>query len=276
MINVGIIGLGRTGRDIAKELLLQDNINFVSAFCSPSNANVEKDLGKILELPATGIPISSSDNLKEVIFQTNTEVIVDFSSPEIALKNARILAKMGVNIVMGTTGFTESDIETLYKLSLKYENGIVYAPNITLGVNVLMTLTNIASSILNNYDFHITEVHHKHKKDSPSGTAKKIATEINNILNGGTNDTVSVSSVRAGGVVGVHKVSIVGEHDKVEISHESFSRKAFALGAIKAIEFIHGKNGFFEMKDVLNLNSIMESLSNQSSSNLNFLRKVEG
>ena len=137
----------------------------------------------------------------------------------------------------------------------------MYAPNITLGVNVLMLLTNLASNILNNYDFQITEIHHKNKKDAPSGTAKKIAVEIQKGLRSSGNEDknaqVPITAVRAGGVVGKHEVMIIGEDDKIEISHESFSRRAFALGALRAVRFIKGKAGFYEMNDVLNLKKVL-------------------
>jgi len=153
-------------------------------------------------------------------------------------------------------------IKKLFVLTRKYHNAICYAPNITLGVNVLMLLTNLAASILNNYDFQITEIHHKRKVDVPSGTAIKIAGEIKKGLDSAgvsiKEKVIPINAVRAGGVVGRHEVMIVGEDDKIEISHESFSRRAFALGAIKAIEFIHDKVGYYEMSDVLNLHKVLE------------------
>lgn len=127
---------------------------------------------------------------------------------------------------------------------------------------MLMLLTNLAASILNNYDFQITEIHHKRKVDVPSGTAIKIAGEIKKGLDSAgvsiKEKVIPINAVRAGGVVGRHEVMIVGEDDKIEISHESFSRRAFALGAIKAIEFIHDKVGYYEMSDVLNLHKVLE------------------
>ncbi|MDF2989181.1 MAG: dihydrodipicolinate reductase, partial [Eubacterium sp.] len=179
------------------------------------------------------------------------------------LKNAMIFSKYKINIVLGTTGFSQYDLKKIFVLARKYKNGIVYAPNITLGVNVLMLLTNLSASLLNNYDFQITEVHHKNKLDSPSGTAKKIAFEVQ----GGLKNTgvqisaadIPINSVRAGGVIGKHEVMIVGEEDKIEITHESFSRKAFAQGALKAAKFIHKKSGYFEMRDVLDLDKVLKT-----------------
>jgi 4-hydroxy-tetrahydrodipicolinate reductase len=153
----------------------------------------------------------------------------------------------------------------------KRNSGIVYAPNITLGVNVLMLLSNLAANILNNYDFQITEIHHKHKKDAPSGTAVKIAKEVEEglVSSGMHIDSINIpiNAVRAEGVVGKHEILIIGEDDKIEISHESFSRRAFALGAIKTVKFINNKAGYYEMNDVLDLQKVLtDYLDNGKSS----------
>jgi len=262
MIRACISGLGKTGREIAKVLLDQDDIKVVSAICSPNSDKKGKDLGDIIGTGSTGIIVDSSDNLEQVIFRTKPDVVVDFSSPEAALRNAKVFSRMKVNIVIGTTGFSRIGLKKLFVLANTHRTGIVYAPNITLGVNVLMLLTNLAANILNNYDFQITEVHHKHKKDSPSGTAKKIAAEIEKgISSSGNTDInmqVPITAIRAGGVVGKHEVMIIGEDDKIEISHESFSRRAFALGAVRAVRFVKGKTGYFEMNDVLNLKKVLD------------------
>lgn len=261
MIRVCISGLGKTGKEIAKVLLEQEDIKLVSAICSPNSNKKGKDLGEVLEIGSTGITVESSDNLEQVIFRTRPDVVVDFSNPEAALRNAKVFSQMKVNIIIGTTGFSKIGLKRLYILANTHKNGIVYAPNITLGVNVLMLLSNLAANILNNYDFQITEIHHKHKKDSPSGTAKKIAGEIEKGLmaagNANKDFHIPITAVRAGGVVGKHQVMIIGEDDIIEISHESFSRKAFALGALRAVRFVKGKSGYFEMNDVLNLKKVL-------------------
>ncbi|HEX2927316.1 MAG TPA: dihydrodipicolinate reductase C-terminal domain-containing protein, partial [Ruminiclostridium sp.] len=127
-----------------------------------------------------------------------------------------------------------------------------------------------ASSILNNYDFQITEVHHKNKKDAPSGTALKIAKEIEKGLKSSgcrsIEPEIPINAVRAGGVIGKHEVMIVGDDDKIEISHESFSRQAFAKGALRAVEFLYGKTGYFEMNDVLSLNKILNDYIDKENS----------
>lgn len=261
MMRICLVGLGKTGKEVARVLLEQKDMKLVAAVCSPTSDKKGKDLGEIINTRDTGIFIETSDNLQEVIFRTKPDIVIDFSNPEATVRNALLFSKMKVNIVVATTGFSRLALRKLFVMTRKYHNGIVYAPNITLGVNVMMLLTNIASNILNNYDFQITEVHHSKKKDSPSGTAKKIAGEIVKGLNSSgktvEQETIPINAVRAGGVVGRHEVMIVGEEDKIEIIHESFSRKAFAAGAIRAVKFLHKKSGYYEMADVLNLGRVL-------------------
>jgi len=259
LIKVGVIGLGKTGKYIAEGILQQNNMKIVAAICSPGSKKKGMNLGELLGNCKTDVKITTSDELQTTIFKTKPDVVVDFSNPQAAMKNTIILSKMKVNMVIGTTGFSTEDIDKLQNIPYKFKNGIVYAPNITLGVNVIMLLSNIAATILNNYDFQIVEIHHKNKKDSPSGTALKLSDEIEHGLqaSGVHNKAIPISSVRAGGVVGKHDVLIIGEHDKIEISHESFSRKVFSLGAINAVNYIYKKSGYYEMKDVLNLKNIL-------------------
>lgn len=277
MIRVGLIGLGKTGKEIAKVLLEQDFIKLVTVICSPYSGKIGKDIGELIGTTNAGIIIDSSENIEQCIFKAKPDVVVDFSNPEATLKNARIFSKMKVNMVIGTTGFSKLALKKLYVLTRKYHNGIVYAPNITLGVNVLMLLTNLASSILSNYDFQITEIHHKNKKDAPSGTALKIAKEVENGLKSsgleGSHQDIPITAIRAGGVVGRHEVMIVGEDDKIEIAHESFSRRAFALGALRAIKFIYGKTGYYEMGDVLDLNKVLVDYMESHSKSISKRRK---
>lgn len=261
MIRICLVGLGKTGREVAKVLLDQKDIRLVAAICSPGSDKEGKDIGEVIDCRDTGIAIEGADKLEEIIFKTKPDVVVDFSKPEATIKNARIFSRMKVNILVATTGFSRLALKKLFALTRKYHNGIVYAPNITLGVNVLMLLTNIASNILSSYDFQITEIHHNRKKDIPSGTALKIAREIEKGISSSgiwvEEGKIPINAVRAGGVVGKHEVMIIGEEDKIEITHESFSRKAFAAGAIRAVKFLYKKTGYFEMADVLNLSRVL-------------------
>ncbi len=259
MIKVCVIGLGRTGQHIARGILEQKNMELVAAFCSTGSSKSGMDVGAVMGGREIGIKVYPADKMEDVLFTVKPDVAVDFSNPNATLKNARILSRMKVNMVIGTTGFTQEGINELTGLQRKYHNGIVYAPNITLGVNTVMLLSNIAANILNNYDFQIVETHFKNKKDSPSGTALKLAGEMERGLNasGVYNKKIPISAIRAGGVIGRHEVQIFGEHDKIEISHESFSRKIFAEGAIQAVNFVYKKSGYFEMKEVLDMKKVL-------------------
>jgi len=266
MLKICLLGLGRTGKEIAKVLLEQPDMQLVFACCSKGSDKSGKDLGEILNIRNTGIKVQSSANLEKLLIKHKPDVAIDFSNPEATIDNAQILSAHGVNIVIGTTGFNDIQLEKLKQLS--NSTGIVYSRKITTGVNVLMLLTNIASAILNNYDFEIIESHFKAKSDIPSGTSKKIAKEILKGKNYSSESLyydienisqIPIHAVRAGGIIGKHKVIIAGEYDKIEISHESFSRRVFALGAIKAARFIYDKKGYYEMKDVLNLEKVLYS-----------------
>lgn len=264
MVKVCLIGVGKTGKEIAKLVINQSDMQIVSVMCSSNSMKKHIDLGTIIETQDVGVKIEDIEKLEEVILKSKPDVVVDFSKPEATLKNLELISAMKVNMVIGTTGFSDIDLRKIEAIASNRQVGIVYAPNITLGVNVLMILTKLASILLKGYDFQITEVHHKNKKDIPSGTAVKIAHEIEKgLLYAGkdiNDEMIAINSVRAGGVVGKHEVLIVGEDDRITISHESFSRKIFALGAIEAIKFIKDKIGFFEMKDVLNLQKIIKEL----------------
>ncbi len=270
MIKVCLLGLGRTGKEIAKVLLEEEDIDLTFVVCSKDSEKANRDLGEVLNISNTGVNVIASDDLEGYILKYKPQVAIDFSKSEAAVENAKILSKMKVKIIIGTTGFNELQHKKLVNLARENKTAIVHAPNITVGVNVLMTLTNIAAGILQDYDSTIIESHFKEKKEAPTSTAKKIANEIvkghayeENINNIDIN-SIPILSVRAGGIGGRHKVIMAGEHDKIEITHESFSRKAFALGALRAVRFIVDKIGYYEMDDVLNLKEIMNKFSERS------------
>lgn len=264
MIKVCLIGVGRTGKEIAKMVFERQDMKLVSAICSNDSHNKNIDLGQVIGNNDIGIKVEEVNKLEESILIYRPDVVVDFSNPEATVNNVEIISRLGVNMVIGTTGFSTIDLEKIEMLVHKNHVGIVYAPNITFGINILMVLSRIATILLNNYDFQISEIHHKNKKDIPSGTALMIAKEIESALLWSGRDIsdkgIAINSVRAGGVVGKHEVLIAGEYDKITISHESFSRKVFASGAIQAMLFIQDKIGLYEMKDVLNLSEIIMGL----------------
>lgn len=266
MTNVCLIGLGRTGTEIARAILNQRDMKLIGAICSDFSGKAGKDIGEVLGLSDTGARIYTSNQLSQIIEKYKPDVFVDFSNHKATMKHIKEISESGAGLAIGTTGFSNTDIMRMKVLAKKNDSAILYAPNITLGVNVMMLLANLAARILSDYDFEISEAHHKYKKDSPSGTALKIADQIEKGLQSSgveLNQPIPIHAVRAGGIVGRHELLIAGENDKIEIVHESFSRKVFADGAIRGIRFIKGKKGFFEMRDVLDLDRVLESYFNK-------------
>ena len=262
MTRVCLIGLGRTGTEIARIILDEHDLKLVAVVCSEFSSKAGKDIGDILGTSEKGIKVYTSNQFEEVILRHKPDIIVDFSNTKATMMNVRLISEMKIGLVIGTTGFSKNDIMRLKVLARKNGSGILCAPNITLGVNVMMLLSNIAARILTDYDFEISEAHHRNKKDSPSGTALKIAAEVEKGLESSGVSLVGeipIHATRAGGIVGRHELMIAGDNDKIEIIHESFSRKAFAAGALRGIRFLKGKKGFYEMKDVLDLERVLSS-----------------
>jgi len=247
MLRLGISGLGRTGLETARFLLQQTDIKIVSCFCSPHSTKKDKDLGEILNLRELDIPIVSVLDIKQL--KVLPQVIIDFSPHEAASINLPIFFENRINVVLASTGFSEIELKKITNLALRLNRGLVIAPNITIGVNVLMLLSQIAADLLNSYDIEIIEHHHNKKVDVPSGTAIKLADQL-------PGEPV-IHAVRAGGIVGLHKTMLVGQNDKIQISHESFSRSVFAEGALHAARWLNNKSGVFEMDHVLDLNRIL-------------------
>lgn len=273
-LKICMLGLGRTGREIARAVLKESDLSLEIAICSNHNPFIGKDLGNLLNIPDTGIIMESSANLAKSLKNSPIDVAIDFSTPEAAVKNAEILAQHNTCIVVGTTGFSDIQLMRLRSVADHYNVGIVLAPNITLGVNVLMLFANLATSLLGeDYDCSIIETHFKGKKDSPSGTAKKIADAVyKGKVDSGTEDideTIPIHSVRTGGVIGRHSLIISGENDQLEITHNSFSRNAFAQGALRAARYVNGKKGFLEMKDVLQLEECLARFAGAGSDHKN-------
>ena len=257
MMKVCISGLGRAGSQIARYLLSCERAKLVSAVCSPGSVKSGRDLGEVIGCPDAGIQVYPSDLIESCVFNTKPDLVLDFSQPDAALSNAEIFFSLGVRVVMGTTGFSKAEEAELYALADRYGAGLIYAPNITRGVSTLMFLAELASRILTGYDVEIIEMHHSRKTDVPSGTAAKLANQLRETAFAGEKKEIPVASVRAGGIVGCHKVMLVGGNDMVEISHQSFSRDAFAEGALFAAEFLQDKTGIYEMKDAMNLEEIL-------------------
>lgn len=197
------------------------------------------------------------------------DVLIDFSRVAGTLRYLPLCTQTGVKIVIGTTGFDTSQKKHIVETGQNI--GVVFAPNMSVGVNLTFSLLEIAAKVLQQgYDIEITEAHHRHKIDAPSGTALRmgevVATALGRNLaecavygrEGITGEreaqTIGFSTIRAGDIIGDHTVMFAGLGERVEISHKATSRMTFAQGALRAARFVaHHPQGYFDMQDVLGL-----------------------
>lgn len=243
-MRIALAGLGKTGKFVAK-YFAEKNIP-CTAFCRDPY-KYEAAAAKL------GVETAPADQLADRLRSDRIDVFIDFSRAEFLRRHIEEIADAGVHIVTAITEYTNEDLEKFKRITEEKRIGFIIAPNITYGINVMMYLMKRAAILMNSYDFEIIEEHHNQKKDIPSGTAKKMAANIDAILGKHCDymDKITpVHSIRSGGLIGKHKLIAAGKYDKIEISHESFSRMAFAEGAHKAAEFIRGKIGFYEMEDL--------------------------
>lgn len=261
MLNLCIAGAsGRMGTAVIREAI-QKGYRIVGAIASPRG----ELLGKSLQEAGIGnssTQIVSPEKLRDAIDEA--DVYITFTNPEAELANLPLVAAMNKPLIIGTTGFTEEQWDSI-KDSLTKRVRAVFAPNFSVGVNVLFKLTTILQAIPSNYDISITEIHHTNKKDSPSGTAKRLCNLISKYKGyskfvygrEGFSERepaeLEVLSIRVGGVPGIHDIIIGGPDEMLRIEHTAFSRKAFAKGTLYAAEWLHNQTipGIYTMEDVL-------------------------
>ena len=199
----------------------------------------------------------------------NADCLIDFTRPEGTLQHLDICRKLGVHMVIGTTGFSAEQKQQIEAAAQAIP--VVFAPNMAVGVNVVFKLLDMAARILNDgYDIEVIEAHHRHKIDAPSGTALRMGEVVANALGrdlaecavygreGHTGERpatqIGFATVRGGDIVGDHTVLFAGTGERVEITHKAASRMPYALGSLRAARFLcEKKNGLFDMQDVLGL-----------------------
>lgn len=251
IMKIALCGIGRAGGEVARAVNGHPDMHIAAALCRPESSHAGKDLGELAGMPFTGIAAKEMSEVENVFKEHRIDVAIDFSSPSASRILLDACRRNGVNAVICTTGFSDSELRWMKRIANEMAFGMVYAPNVTAGVNVLMEMARVAAQRLPDYDYEISEIHHRNKKDSPSATAKRIAGAIGRELGYKGEESVPIHALRAGGYIGRHEVIIVGEYEKVHIVHESFSRRAFAEGAIRAARFIANKKGWYDMADVL-------------------------
>jgi 4-hydroxy-tetrahydrodipicolinate reductase len=200
---------------------------------------------------------------------SGAQVLIDFTRPEGTLAHLAVCRELGVNAVIGTTGF--SDAQKAEIAVIAQDIAIVMAPNMSVGVNVTLKLLEMAAKALSTgYDIEIIEAHHRHKVDAPSGTALKMGEVIADALGRDLKDcavyaregvtgerdpsSIGFATIRGGDIVGDHTVLFAGTGERIEITHKSSSRATYAQGSLRAARFLaQQQRGLFDMFDVLNL-----------------------
>ncbi len=248
-MRVALCGLGRAGKQVLSLILQSEgNVYPVMCICRNGSEKAGKNLMEILPFRnKIDCPVYSVSDAAVGFQKQAPDVLIDFSSSEATMALLPVCARYGVRMVICTTNFSDEELRRIQKTANETENfGAVYAPNVTPGVNVMMILARRVAQLLPEYDYAITERHHNKKADL-SATAKKIA----GVLEDELNRPVHINAIRAGGYVGVHEMTAVGEYEQLTIVHESFSRKAFANGALIAAAYIQGRQGYYDMQDVM-------------------------
>ena len=264
MISIAITGIaGRMGKTIAGIVEENPETKLSGALeVSGSNA-IGKDTCVITGVGTEGVIVT--DSIEDAF--ADCDAIIDFSAPEASIKNLEFAADSGSAIVIGTTGLSVQHRDRIKELS--NDARVVFAPNMSVGVNLLFKLIAEAAKVLGDeYDIEIVEAHHRHKVDAPSGTALRAA-EVAATALGRDIDKVAVygrqgiigerkyqeigiHSVRAGDIVGDHTVTFAAPGERIELTHKAHSRSTFAAGSVRAALWLADKpNGLYDMHDVL-------------------------
>lgn len=249
-MKIALCGLGKAGKEVVLALRKRLDMELVCGICRNDSSASKKTLGEIFDLPDLDLPVYEMKDAQLAFALHRPDVVIDFSSKEATLMLLPLLVDQQVSIVICTTGFSPEELMQLQEYGERHGIAVAYTPNVTIGINVMMNLTAKVAQCLPHFDFQITEMHHNKKTDPISGTAYKIEQVLRANLPEGKK-SVPINAVRAGGYVGYHEVLAVGQNERITISHESFSRQAFADGAILAAQYIGGKCGYFEMAEIV-------------------------
>jgi len=255
---------GRMGQMLIEAVHAADDCTLTGALDLASSTALGADATAFLGHPS-GVRISA--DLATGLAQART--LIDFTRPEGTLAHLRVCRALGVNAVIGTTGFTDAQKAEIADAAK--DIAIMMAPNMSVGVNVTLKLLEMAAKALaTGYDIEIIEAHHRHKVDAPSGTALKMGEVMADALGRNLKDcavyaregvtgerdpsSIGFATIRGGDIVGDHTVLFAGIGERIEISHKSSSRATYAQGSLRAVRFLAGQqSGLFDMFDVLGL-----------------------
>lgn len=263
---IGVVGCaGRMGRTLVRTIATTDGCAVGGGSERPGNPAVGRDLGTLAGLEPLGLPVGDDpDDLFAAV-----DAVLDFTAPAASTAHAALAAKHGKVHVIGTTGLEVDQAAALEHAAR--QTAIVFAPNMSLGVNLLFALVErVARSLDSKWDIEIVEMHHRHKVDAPSGTALALGRAAaagrgvtldevavrarDGIVGARAPGAIGFATLRGGDVVGDHSVIFATEGERVELTHKAASRDIFARGAVTAALWARGKPpGLYGMKDVLGL-----------------------
>jgi len=265
MMKIAIAGAtGRMGRMLIETVLNTPDAQLVGALEHTASPHLGEDAGAFLG-KVTGVKITA--DIEQAL--TGAQYLIDFTRPEGTMAHLAIAQKTATKMIIGTTGLSAEQIANLKNASEKL--AIVFAPNMSVGVNATFKLLEIAAKMLNQgYDIEIIEAHHRHKVDAPSGTALKMGEVIADALGENLDDvavyareghtgerkegSIGFATIRGGDIVGDHTVLFAGDGERIEISHKSSSRQSYAQGSLRAARFLQTQtSGMYDMQDVLGL-----------------------
>lgn len=266
MIKLAVTGAaGRMGSRVIALAQEEGEFQLIGAIEREGHPAVGRDAGEVAGRGRLGVVIET--DLAKVI--QDCEVVIDFTAPEASRHHVLITSQADKAIVVGTTGFSAADLEDIRRLSSRCR--CVLCPNMSVGINVLFkVLEEIAPILASGYEVEILELHHRFKKDAPSGTALRLAQIVaramgrdldrvgvfgrRGISGERTPEEIGIHALRAGDVVGEHTVIFGGMGERIELTHRAQSRDNFARGALRAARFAaHAQNGLYDMMDVLGL-----------------------
>jgi len=257
---------GRMGSALLRMVRDEPAMSVVGATERKGHGSIGLDAGLAARLGP--LEVSVVDDLAQAIAQGKPHVVIDFTSAEASSAHAKVCAEQGVALVVGSTGFSAHAKAEVARAAQKVP--VVMAPNMSVGVNLVIKVAAELAKVLGDaYDVEIFETHHRLKKDSPSGTALRLAEQIAQALGRAPSDVVvsrhgalkergpkeiGIQSARGGDVVGEHTVYFFGEGERVELTHRATSRDQFAKGAVRAARWVVGRvPGLYDMQDVLGL-----------------------
>ncbi|MCX5754465.1 MAG: 4-hydroxy-tetrahydrodipicolinate reductase [Candidatus Krumholzibacteria bacterium] len=254
MIKVVVCGaLGKMGRTVIDEIAGEAGLSLAGAIEAAGNPGLGTKLA--------GVEVTA--DLENALGAC--DVVVDFTNPKAALEHIAQSAAAGRAAIVGTTGFTADELAIARRAAERIP--LIISPNMSAGINLMFKIVENAARALADFDAEIVEIHHNKKKDSPSGTAAKLAEAIakarpgsavvhgrEGLVGARKSGEIGMHSLRGGDVVGEHTVIFAGEGERFELTHRAHSRRTLARGTIRAIRFIHGKKpGLYTMADVLHL-----------------------